>query len=346
MYNTNLAIKIDPTPSFNVEEASVVLIKEAVNDVFVENEDIEEPTEQDLLELESERQPVYEEGVEVFAYDGGENADDIVKVYLGQIGEFPLCSPMEEFNYFKRISLGDEAAKNEFAERNLRLVVSIAKRYLNRGLSFLDLIQEGNLGLIKAITKFDVTKGYKFSTYATWWIRQSITRAIGDQARTIRIPIHMVEEINRYIRAARAYEQEFGREPNYIEMAKVLDVTPEKSKTIEKLTIEPVSINTPIGEEQDSTLADFIPAEDVDLEVSVEKTVLKEEVKKAVETLSEREQFVLNMRFGLKDGRPKTLEEVGDVIGVTRERIRQIEAKALRRLRVRAKELKRFHSET
>ena len=255
-------------------------------------------------------------------------------MYLKEIGKVDLLSPDEEMELARRMSDGDEVAKKRLAEANLRLVVSIAKRYVGRGMLFLDLIQEGNLGLIKAVEKFDYKKGFKFSTYATWWIRQAITRAIADQARTIRIPVHMVETINKLIRISRQLLQELGREPSDEELAKEMDMPIEKVREIRKIAQEPVSLETPIGEEEDSHLGDFIPDEDVPAPADAAAfTLLKEHLIEVLDTLTEREEKVLRLRFGLDDGRARTLEEVGKEFNVTRERIRQIEAKALRKLR-------------
>lgn len=260
--------------------------------------------------------------------------DDPVRMYFKEIGKVPLLSADEERDLAIRIEQGDEEAKKKLCESNLRLVVSIARRYLNRGLSFLDLIQEGNLGLIKAVEKFDYTKGYKFSTYATWWIRQAITRSIADQARTIRIPVHMVETINKLIRISRQLLQEYGREPTSEEIAKEMGISVEKVREIKKISQDPVSLETPIGEEEDSHLGDFIPDEDIPSPVEAAAySMLQKQLREVLDTLSEREKKVLILRFGLDDGRPRTLEEVGREFNVTRERIRQIEAKALRKLR-------------
>ncbi|WP_406678012.1 RNA polymerase sigma factor RpoD [Moorella sp. ACPs] len=271
--------------------------------------------------------------------------DDPVRMYLKEIGRVPLLTPEEEIELAKRMEQGDEEAKRRLAEANLRLVVSIAKRYVGRGMLFLDLIQEGNLGLIKAVEKFDYRKGYKFSTYATWWIRQAITRAIADQARTIRIPVHMVETINKLIRVQRQLLQELGRDPTPEEIAREMDVPVERVREIMKIAQEPVSLETPIGEEEDSHLGDFI--EDEDAQAPAEAAsfmLLREQLEEVLDSLTPREKRVLRLRFGLDDGRARTLEEVGQEFGVTRERIRQIEAKALRKLRhpSRSKKLKDY----
>lgn len=264
----------------------------------------------------------------------GVSIEDPVRMYLKEIGKVPLLSAEEEIELAKRMELGDQEAKKRLAEANLRLVVSIAKRYVGRGMLFLDLIQEGNLGLIKAVEKFDYRKGYKFSTYATWWIRQAITRAIADQARTIRIPVHMVETINKLIRVSRQLLQELGREPTPEEIAKEMDMPVERVREILKISQEPVSLETPIGEEEDSHLGDFIQDDNVPVPADAAAfTLLKEQLEEVLGTLTEREQKVLTLRFGLEDGRARTLEEVGKEFNVTRERIRQIEAKALRKLR-------------
>ncbi|MCL2592728.1 MAG: RNA polymerase sigma factor RpoD, partial [Defluviitaleaceae bacterium] len=259
---------------------------------------------------------------------------DHVRMYLKEIGKVPLLSADEELELARLMSEGDIMARKRLSEANLRLVVSIAKRYVGRGMVFLDLIQEGNLGLIKAVEKFDYSKGYKFSTYATWWIRQAITRAIADQARTIRIPVHMVETINRLIRVSRHLLQELGRDPTAEEISKEMEMPVEKVREIMKIAQEPVSLETPIGEEEDSHLGDFIPDEDIKAPADAAAfSLLKEQLMDVLETLTDREEMVLKMRFGLYDGKPRTLEEVGKEFNVTRERIRQIEAKALRKLR-------------
>ena len=264
----------------------------------------------------------------------GINIDDPVRMYLKEIGRVPLLSADEEIKLAKRMEDGDLEAQKRLAEANLRLVVSIAKRYVGRGMLFLDLIQEGNLGLIKAVEKFDYNKGYKFSTYATWWIRQAITRAIADQARTIRIPVHMVETINKLIRVSRQLLQELGRDPKPEEIAKEMDMTEDKVREIMKIAQDPVSLETPIGEEEDSHLGDFIPDDDAPAPAEAAAySLLKEQIEDVLGSLNEREQKVLKLRFGLEDGRARTLEEVGKEFDVTRERIRQIEAKALRKLR-------------
>ncbi|SPU22017.1 RNA polymerase sigma factor RpoD [Niallia circulans] len=275
----------------------------------------------------------------------GIKINDPVRMYLKEIGRVPLLSAEEEIDLAKRIEQGDEEAKKRLAEANLRLVVSIAKRYVGRGMLFLDLIQEGNMGLIKAVEKFDYDKGFKFSTYATWWIRQAITRAIADQARTIRIPVHMVETINKLIRVQRQLLQDYGREPTPEEVGKEMDLSPDKVREILKIAQEPVSLETPIGEEDDSHLGDFIEDQEaLAPSDAAAYELLKEQLEDVLDTLTDREENVLRLRFGLDDGRTRTLEEVGKVFGVTRERIRQIEAKALRKLRhpSRSKRLKDF----
>ena len=297
------------------------------------------------IEHEIKKIDISEEDLEDLSVPEGINVDDHVRMYLKEIGKVPLLSPTEEVEYAQRMSEGDEEAKKKLTEANLRLVVSIAKRYVGRGMLFLDLIQEGNLGLIKAVEKFDYTKGYKFSTYATWWIRQAITRAIADQARTIRIPVHMVETINKLIRVSRQLLQELGREPSPEEIAKEMGMSLEKVREIMKIAQEPVSLETPIGEEEDSHLGDFIPDDDAPAPSEAASfMLLKEQLMDVLNTLTPREEKVLRLRFGLEDGRARTLEEVGGVFDVTRERIRQIEAKALRKLRhpSRSKKLKDF----
>ncbi|MCI6646503.1 MAG: RNA polymerase sigma factor RpoD [Oscillospiraceae bacterium] len=294
-------------------------------------ESIEEITEEDIADTEAM--------VDTFS------TDDPVRMYLKEIGKIPLLTPEEETDLAMRMADGDEEAKRRMAEANLRLVVSIAKRYVGRGLLFLDLIQEGNLGLLKAVDKFDYTKGYKFSTYATWWIRQAITRAIADQARTIRIPVHMVETINKVIRVSRQLLQELGHEPTPEEIAAEMQMPVDKVRDILKIAQEPVSLETPIGEEEDSHLGDFIPDEDAsEPSEAASFSLLREQLMEVLDTLTPREKKVLELRFGLADGRTRTLEEVGKEFNVTRERIRQIEAKALRKLRhpSRSKKLKDF----
>ena len=291
----------------------------------------DEPDDSSLLELEQEEDLSVTEDLSSSA---AVMSDDPVKLYLKEIGGYPLLTIDEEIALAKRIEEGDEEAKKCLAESNLRLVVSIAKRYVGRGLSFLDLIQEGNLGLIKAVDKFDYTKGYKFSTYATWWIRQAITRSIADQSRTIRIPVHMSEVINKTYRVSRTLLQELGREPTEQELSEAMNLPIEKVREILKVSADPISLDTPIGEEDDSHLGDFIKDDTiVGPEDAAAYSVLQDQISKLLDTLTEREQRVLILRFGLKDGRTRTLEEVGKEFNVTRERIRQIEAKALRKLR-------------
>ena len=295
---------------------------DAADDIEVEIDDI--ITDEEEVDMENIDLSVPE----------GVSIEDPVRMYLKEIGKVPLLSAEREIELAKRMEEGDEEARKELAEANLRLVVSIAKRYVGRGMLFLDLIQEGNLGLIKAVEKFDYHKGYKFSTYATWWIRQAITRAIADQARTIRIPVHMVETINKLIRVSRQLLQELGREPLPEEIAKELDMPVERVREILKISQEPVSLETPIGEEEDSHLGDFIQDDNVPVPAeAAAQTLLKEQLDEVLDTLTEREQKVLRLRFGMNDGRARTLEEVGREFDVTRERIRQIEAKALRKLR-------------
>ncbi|HPR23720.1 MAG TPA: RNA polymerase sigma factor RpoD [Bacillota bacterium] len=330
-------------------------IYEALMSKGIEVVSEEAPEEFELKDIESE---IEEEVVPDSEKEEGEKeislektipktvaVDDPVRMYLKEIGKVPLLSADEEIDLAKRMEAGEEAAKQKLCEANLRLVVSIAKRYVGRGMLFLDLIQEGNLGLIKAVDKFDWRKGYKFSTYATWWIRQAITRSIADQARTIRIPVHMVETINKLMRVSRQLLQEYGREPMPEEIAKEMDISEDKVREILKIAQEPVSLETPIGEEEDSHLGDFIPDEDVPAPADAAAfSMLKEQLVEVLDTLTEREQKVLKLRFGLEDGRARTLEEVGKRFDVTRERIRQIEAKALRKLRhpSRSKKLKDY----
>ena len=306
----------------------------------------EDALEEDLHEENfSDVEEVTEDEINEAVAVDGLAIDDPVRMYLKEIGKVDLLSPDEEIELAKRMLEGDEAAKKRLAEANLRLVVSIAKRYVGRGMQFLDLIQEGNLGLIKAVEKFDYTKGYKFSTYATWWIRQAITRAIADQARTIRIPVHMVETINKVIRVSRQLLQERGHDPSPEEVAEEMNMPVQKVRDILKIALEPVSLETPIGEEEDSHLGDFIPDDDAPEPAEVASfTLLKEQLGEVLGTLTPREEKVLRLRFGIEDGRTRTLEEVGKEFNVTRERIRQIEAKALRKLRhpSRSKKLKDF----
>ena len=307
---------------------------EALNIDVVEDIDINDEIADDLAEVESAATP-----------DDGVAIDDPVRMYLKEIGKVPLLNAQEEIEIAQRMADGDQNAKRQLAEANLRLVVSVAKRYVGRGMLFLDLIQEGNLGLIKAVEKFDYRKGYKFSTYATWWIRQAITRAIADQARTIRIPVHMVETINKLIRVNRQLLQEYGREPRPDEIAREMGISEDKVREIIKVAQEPVSLETPIGEEEDSHLGDFIPDDDAPAPAEVAAfMLLKEQLMEVLDTLTPREEKVLRLRFGLDDGKARTLEEVGREFNVTRERIRQIEAKALRKLRhpSRSKKLRDF----
>jgi RNA polymerase primary sigma factor len=302
--------------------------------------DLEEP---DIDELEAV-EDIKVEDIDLASMEGI-NIDDPVRMYLREIGRIPLLSYDEELELAKKVLAGDEAAKQKLAESNLRLVVSIAKKYVGRGMLFLDLIQEGNMGLIKAVEKFDYTKGYKFSTYATWWIRQAITRAIADQARTIRIPVHMVETINKLIRTSRHLLQQLGREPTPEEIAAEMEIPVEKVTEIQKIAQDPVSLETPIGEEDDSHLGDFIQDDDSPApQEAAAYTLLREQLEEVMKTLTPREAKVLKLRFGLEDGKSRTLEEVGKEFNVTRERIRQIEAKALRKLRhpSRSKKLKDY----
>jgi len=317
---------------------------EAYNIVVLNPVDGDEPDDEILLELEDDSETEVAD-VEDISSSSSIISDDPVRLYLKEIGSYPLLSVAEEITLAKRIELGDDIAKQSLAESNLRLVVSIAKRYVGRGLSFLDLIQEGNLGLIKAVDKFDYTKGYKFSTYATWWIRQAITRSIADQSRTIRIPVHMSEVINKTYRVSRNLLQDLGREPTEQELSEAMNLSIEKVREILKVSADPISLDTPIGEEDDSHLGDFIKDDTImGPEEAASYSVLRDQIAKLLDTLTEREQRVLVLRFGLKDGRSRTLEEVGKEFNVTRERIRQIEAKALRKLRhpSRARMLKGF----
>ena len=315
----------------HLEDMGIEIVGDREEDLLLENDEAED----DVPDLKSEDLSVPK----------GINVDDPVRMYLKEIGKVPLLTGEEEIALAKRMELGDEEAKKRLAEANLRLVVSIAKRYVGRGMLFLDLIQEGNLGLMKAVEKFDYKKGYKFSTYATWWIRQAITRAIADQARTIRIPVHMVETINKLVRVSRQLVQQLGRDPIPEEIANEMNMDVDKVREIMKIAQEPVSLETPIGEEEDSHLGDFIPDDEAQAPAEAATyTLLKEQLLEVLETLTPREQKVLRLRFGLDDGRARTLEEVGKEFDVTRERIRQIEAKALRKLRhpSRSKKLKDF----
>lgn len=319
---------------------------DSLNDIDVFQKPDRIGSVQVTAEIEKGYEKTAEESEGTFLDRG--NAEDPVRMYLKEIGRIPLLSSEEEIELAKRMEQGDEEAKKRLSEANLRLTVSIAKRYSGRGMQFLDLIQEGNLGLIKAVEKFDYRKGYKFSTYATWWIRQAITRAIADQARTIRIPVHMVETMNRVNRTSRRLLQEYGREPTPEEVAEAMNLPVERVLEISKISQEPVSLETPIGEEEDSHLGDFIQDEHIPVPADeAAHTLLREQLEKVMDTLSEREQKVLALRFGLEDGKPHTLEEVGREFQVTRERIRQIEAKALRKLRhpTRSRKLRDFLEE-
>ena len=323
-----LALELNDVNQEQIEKVFDVMEEMGV-DVLKDDFD-DEPNEEDLKEVESLK---LDEITQEDTFEGI-NVDDPVRMYLREIGRIKLLTYDQELDLAKRILDGDEEAKQELAEANLRLVVSIAKKYVGRGMLFLDLIQEGNMGLIKAVEKFDYTKGFKFSTYATWWIRQSITRAIADQARTIRIPVHMVETINKLIRTSRHLLQQLGREPTPEEIAKEMEIPVEKVMEIQKIAQDPVSLETPIGEEDDSHLGDFIPDDDSPApQDSAAYTLLREQLEEVMSTLTPREAKVLKLRFGLEDGKARTLEEVGKEFQVTRERIRQIEAKALRKLR-------------
>ena len=326
---------INPEQIDKVFDAFEEMGVDVLKDDFDEEPDVEELEKVEDIKVED---------INTMNFDGI-NVDDPVRMYLREIGKIPLLSFDEELELAKKVIEGDEDAKQKLAESNLRLVVSIAKKYVGRGMLFLDLIQEGNMGLIKAVEKFDYTKGYKFSTYATWWIRQAITRAIADQARTIRIPVHMVETINKLIRTSRHLLQQLGREPTPEEIAQEMEIPVEKVMEIQKIAQDPVSLETPIGEEDDSHLGDFIQDEDSPApQDSAAYTLLKEQLEEVMNTLTPREAKVLKLRFGLEDGRARTLEEVGREFQVTRERIRQIEAKALRKLRhpSRSKKLKDY----
>ncbi len=335
-----LASQLDNANPEQIEEVFDAFENLGIN--ILKDEMDEEPDPDDLEEVEE----VNLEEIDVTNIEGV-NIDDPVRMYLREIGKIPLLNYEEEIELAEKVLNGDEEAKQKLAESNLRLVVSIAKKYVGRGMLFLDLIQEGNMGLIKAVEKFDYTKGYKFSTYATWWIRQAITRAIADQARTIRIPVHMVETINKLIRTSRHLLQQLGREPTPEEIAKEMEIPVEKVLEIQKIAQDPVSLETPIGEEDDSHLGDFIQDEDSPApQDSVAYTLLREQLEEVMSTLTPREAKVLKLRFGLEDGKARTLEEVGKEFMVTRERIRQIEAKALRKLRhpSRSKKLKDYMS--
>ncbi len=334
-----LASKLGNASSEQIDEVFNAFENIGVDVLKDDMEDVE-PDAEDLEEVED----ISIEDINVDTLEGV-SIDDPVRMYLREIGKIPLLTYEQELDLAKKILDGNEAAKQKLAESNLRLVVSIAKKYVGRGMQFLDLIQEGNMGLIKAVEKFDYTKGYKFSTYATWWIRQAITRAIADQARTIRIPVHMVETINKLIRTSRHLLQQNGREPSPEEIAKEMEVSVEKVLEIQKIAQDPVSLETPIGEEDDSHLGDFIQDDDSPSpQESASYTMLREQLDEVMSTLTPREEKVLRLRFGLDDGKARTLEEVGKEFKVTRERIRQIEAKALRKLRhpSRSKKLKEY----
>ncbi|WP_417089115.1 RNA polymerase sigma factor RpoD, partial [Eubacterium maltosivorans] len=327
--------KTDLDPE-EIDSIYLLLQKEGIDltfqDMDIETDDIDLDIDIDVAELEEIE--IEEDPVKDIDLGDSVSVNDPVRLYLKEIGKVPLLTAEQEMGIAKRMEAGDDEAKKELAEANLRLVVSIAKRYVGRGMSFLDLIQEGNLGLIKAVEKFDYTKGFKFSTYATWWIRQAITRAIADQARTIRIPVHMVETINKLIRVSRQLLQELGREPTPAEIGKEMGFSEEKVREIQKIAQDPVSLETPIGEEEDSHLGDFIEDDNAPApSEAASYALLKEQLMEVLNTLTEREEKVLRLRFGLDDGRARTLEEVGKEFNVTRERIRQIEAKALRKLR-------------
>ena len=319
---------------YDTLETNGIEIVETLDDIILDDAELSSIASSEMGEDDLDSEP----SVENIAID------DPVKIYLKEIGRVPLLTPDEEMDLAIRIADGDVTAKKRLSEANLRLVVSIAKRYLGRGMQFLDLIQEGNLGLIKAVEKFDYTKGFKFSTYATWWIRQAITRAIADQARTIRIPVHMVETINKVKKVSSQLLHQNGHEPTAEEISEVLNMPTDKVREIMRVAQEPVSLETPIGEEEDSHLGDFIPDDDAPAPQDASHTLLKEQLADVLSTLTPREERVLRLRFGLEDGRSRTLEEVGEVFNVTRERIRQIEAKALRKLRhpSRSKKLKDF----
>ena len=335
-----LASELDDANTEEIDKVFDAFENMGVNVIKDDDLDIEEPDIEDLEAVED----IKLDEIDLNNIDGV-NIDDPVRMYLREIGRIPLLSYDEELELAKKVLEGDEEAKQKLAESNLRLVVSIAKKYVGRGMLFLDLIQEGNMGLIKAVEKFDYTKGYKFSTYATWWIRQAITRAIADQARTIRIPVHMVETINKLIRTSRHLLQQLGREPTPEEIAEEMEIPVERVMEIQKIAQDPVSLETPIGEEDDSHLGDFIQDDDSPApQDAAAYTLLKEQLEEVMKTLTPREAKVLKLRFGLEDGKSRTLEEVGKEFQVTRERIRQIEAKALRKLRhpSRSKKLKDY----
>ena len=335
-----LASELDNANTDQIDKVFDAFEDMGVNVLKDDDLDLDEP---DIEELEA-MEDINVEDIDLSSMDGI-NIDDPVRMYLREIGRIPLLSYDEELELAKKVLEGDEEAKQKLAESNLRLVVSIAKKYVGRGMLFLDLIQEGNMGLIKAVEKFDYTKGYKFSTYATWWIRQAITRAIADQARTIRIPVHMVETINRLIRTSRHLLQQLGREPTPEEIAEEMEIPVEKVTEIQKIAQDPVSLETPIGEEDDSHLGDFIQDDESPApQDAAAYTLLREQLEEVMKTLTPREAKVLKLRFGLEDGKTRTLEEVGKEFNVTRERIRQIEAKALRKLRhpSRSKKLKDY----
>lgn len=342
-YDALDAVQITIVDSKNSDDDEIDLEKDL--DIVSDDED----EDIDLDELRSFEEELSKEDKLEAIREKGKNkvviTDDPVRMYLKEIGRIPLLTYEEEVELAKRIEAGDQRAKDQLAEANLRLVVSIAKRYVGRGMQFLDLIQEGNMGLIKAVDKFEHKKGFKFSTYATWWIRQAITRAIADQARTIRIPVHMVETINKLVRAQRQLVQELGRDPLPEEVAELMNMDVEKVREVQKIAQEPVSLETPIGEEEDSHLGDFIPDEEIlSPSDAATNTMLREQLISVLDTLTDRERKVLALRFGLDDGRTRTLEEVGQAFDVTRERIRQIEAKALRKLKhpSRSKKLRDF----
>jgi len=342
-YGIDVYTEIEPEQSeIDIEPDIESMIEVSIVPDLPEDIDLDADLDPDVdLEIEKD----IEKDIEISVAEANVNIDDHVRMYLKEIGKVPLLSWEEENSLAVKMKKGDEGAKKRLAEANLRLVVSIAKRYVGRGMHFLDLIQEGNLGLIKAVEKFDHKKGFKFSTYATWWIRQAITRAIADQARTIRIPVHMVETINKLLRVSKQLLQEYGREPSAEEIAKEMQISVDKVREIMKLSQDPVSLETPIGEEEDSHIGDFIADHDVPAPADAAAfTLLKEQLMNVLDTLTERERRVLILRFGLGDGKARTLEEVGREFNVTRERIRQIEAKALRKLRHpgRSKKLKDY----